>query len=74
MISEIGAGITGIVIGGAFVWLALKEKVAIARAYDRCSDSRNVLLSRIDRLKSIAASQQSVKSGRIVAVLEGRGV
>ena len=42
-----------------------------AAAHARCSDSRNTLLSRIDRLKSIALSQQSVKSGRIVAVLEG---
>ena len=40
-------------------------------AHARCSDSRNTLLARIDRLKSIALSQQSVKSGRIVAVLEG---
>lgn len=42
-----------------------------AAAHARCSDSRNTLLARIDRLKSIAASQQSVKSGRIVAVLNG---
>lgn len=41
------------------------------QAHARCSDSRNTLLSRIDRLKSIALSQQSVKSGRIVAVLNG---
>jgi hypothetical protein len=42
-----------------------------SEAHARCADSRNTLLARIDRLKSIAASQQSVKSGRIVAVLEG---
>lgn len=46
-------------------------RYVLEQAHTRCADSRNILLARIDRLKSIAASQQSVKSGRIVAVLEG---
>lgn len=49
----------------------LAEAMSANEAHARCDDSRNTLLSRIDRLKSIALSQQSVKSGRIVAVLNG---
>lgn len=49
----------------------LAEAMSANEAHARCSESRNTLLSRIDRLKSIALSQQSVKSGRIVAVLNG---
>lgn len=48
-----------------------KQAAEATSAHARCADSRNTLLSRIDRLRSIALSQQSVKSGRIVAVLNG---
>lgn len=44
----------------------------VSAAHALCSDSRNTLLARIDRLKDIASNQQSVKSRRIIAVLEGR--
>lgn len=40
-------------------------------AHARATDRGNTLQARIDRLKDIASSQQSVKSARIIAVLSG---
>lgn len=54
-----------------FVNLVREKKDEALLAHARATDRGNTLQARIDRLKSIAASQQSVKSGRIVAVLEG---
>lgn len=42
-------------------------------AHARATDALNATKARIDRLKQIAGSQQSVKSGRIIAVLSGEG-
>ncbi|MBB6424977.1 hypothetical protein [Sphingopyxis sp. JAI128] len=40
-------------------------------AHTRVTDALNATRARIDRLKDIASNQQSVKSRRIIAVLEG---
>lgn len=51
--------------------LVARKALEFYDAHTRATDALNATRARIDRLKDVASNQQSVKSGRIIAVLSG---